>query len=82
MAENNRGLMQNESVLFLLPLISTLRVIKSCELYVCGATTLYAGEKIKGRKGGADTREGLRQKRGQAAFTLTHHWMALCALTK
>lgn len=38
---------------------------------------LHTGDKINGRKGVVDT-QGLRQKRGQAALTLTHHWMALC----
>lgn len=54
---------------------------KRCDaVFVCHRT-LYASELIKGRKGGVDT-QGLRLKRGQAAFTLTHHWMALCALRK
>lgn len=76
LAEKRGGLMQNEIVALHLYNLSN----KSRELCVC-STRLHAGEKIKGRKGGAGT-DRLRQKGGQAAFAAAHHWMALCALTK
>lgn len=43
---------------------------------MCRAREHAGGEGME--EGGAADTQGLRQKRGQAALTVAHHWMALC----